>query len=190
MDIDSRKEKPMTDIRLLDPLTAPVALRIPIVAVQRERAWPPAWLRKMTSVLSVTLAAGAWVAAEAQTKDDFAYWDANGNGDLTCTEARGRDEGLKLPAYRDNRNGTGVITPPPSRPVPALSIRSGSRIDQQEAGSRPDQSEVARGRTRWPGRKAGCASVLTEFVLFLCSLSEKGECCSRIPGDDRIHPRE
>ena len=49
------------------------------------------------------------MAAEAQTKDDFAYWDANGNGDLTCTEARGRDEGLKLPAYRDNRNGTGLI---------------------------------------------------------------------------------
>ena len=41
----------------------------------------------MTSVLGVTLAAGALVAAEAQTKDDFAYWDANGNGDLTCTEA-------------------------------------------------------------------------------------------------------
>ena len=39
----------------------------------------------------------------------FRYWDANGNGDLTCTEARGRDEGLKLPAYRDNRNSTGVI---------------------------------------------------------------------------------
>ena len=68
-----------------------------------------AWLRKMTSVLSATLAAGALVAAEAQTKDDFAYWDANGNGDLTCTEARGRDEGLKLPAYTDNRNGTRVI---------------------------------------------------------------------------------
>ena len=81
----------MTDTRLLD------------------RAWPAAWLRKMTSVLGVTLAAGALVAAEAQTKDDFAYWDANGNGDLTCTEARGRDEGLKLPAYRDNRNSTGVI---------------------------------------------------------------------------------
>ena len=49
------------------------------------------------------------VAAQAQTKDDFSYWDLNGNGDLTCAEARGRDEGLKLPAYRDNRNGTGVI---------------------------------------------------------------------------------
>ena len=43
------------------------------------------------------------------SKNDFAYWDANGNGDLTCTEARGRDEGLKLPAYRDDRDGTGVI---------------------------------------------------------------------------------
>ena len=49
------------------------------------------------------------LAAQAQTKDDFSYWDLNGNGDLTCTEARGRDGGLKLPAYRDNRDGTGVI---------------------------------------------------------------------------------
>ena len=74
-----------------------------------DRAWPPAWLRRMTSVVGAILAAGAVVATEAQTKDNFAYWDANGNGDLTCTEARGRDEGLRLPAYRDNRNGTGVI---------------------------------------------------------------------------------
>ena len=43
------------------------------------------------------------------SRNDFAYWDANGNGDLTCTEASGKDEGLKLPAYRDNRDGTGVI---------------------------------------------------------------------------------
>ena len=63
----------------------------------------------MISVLIATLAAGAFVIAEGQTKNDFTYWDANGNGDLTCTEARGRDEGLRLPAYRDNRNGTGVI---------------------------------------------------------------------------------
>ncbi len=74
-----------------------------------DRAWPPAWRRRMTSVVGAILAAGALVATEAQTKDDFAYWDANGNGDLTCTEARGREEGLRLPAYRDNRNGTGVI---------------------------------------------------------------------------------
>ena len=43
------------------------------------------------------------------TKDDFEYWDLNGNGDLTCTEALGRDEGLRLPAYLDNRDGTGII---------------------------------------------------------------------------------
>ena len=48
-------------------------------------------------------------SALAQTRNDFVYWDANGNGDLTCTEARGKDEGLKLPAYADNRNGTRVI---------------------------------------------------------------------------------
>ena len=48
----------------------------------------------------------------AQSRDEFSYWDLNGNGDLTCTEAgdgRSGDQGLKLPAYRDNRNGTGVI---------------------------------------------------------------------------------
>ncbi len=54
-----------------------------------------------TASLDVTIGVGP--------RDDFAYWDANGNGDLTCTEARGKDEGLKLPAYRDNRDGTGVI---------------------------------------------------------------------------------
>ena len=49
------------------------------------------------------------VVATAQTKDDFAYWDLSGNGDLTCAEALGRDEGLRLPAYRDDRGGTGII---------------------------------------------------------------------------------
>ena len=47
--------------------------------------------------------------AFGQTEDDFEYWDTSGNGDLTCTEALGRDEGLRLPAYRDNRDGTGII---------------------------------------------------------------------------------
>ena len=50
--------------------------------------------------------------ASAQSRDEFAYWDVNGNGDLTCTEARdGRsgDQGLRLPAYQDDRDGTGVI---------------------------------------------------------------------------------
>jgi len=49
------------------------------------------------------------VLAAGQTKDDFEYWDSNGNGDLTCGEALGRDEGLRLPAYRDDRDGTGII---------------------------------------------------------------------------------
>ncbi len=49
------------------------------------------------------------VLAAGQTKDDFAYWDLNANGDLTCSEALGRDEGLRLPAYRDDRDGTGII---------------------------------------------------------------------------------
>ncbi len=49
------------------------------------------------------------VTMRVPSRNDFAYWDVNGNGDLTCTEASGKDEGLKLPAYRDNRDGTGVI---------------------------------------------------------------------------------
>ena len=48
--------------------------------------------------------------ATAQTKDDFEYWDLNNNGDLTCSEAEdGPDGGLRLPAYQDGRDGTGVI---------------------------------------------------------------------------------
>ena len=48
--------------------------------------------------------------AAAQTKDDFAYWDANNSGDLTCSEAEdGPDGGLRLPAYQDDRDGTGII---------------------------------------------------------------------------------
>ena len=48
--------------------------------------------------------------AAAQTQDDFAYWDANNNGDLTCSEAEdGPDGGLRLPAYEDDRDGTGII---------------------------------------------------------------------------------
>ena len=47
--------------------------------------------------------------ASAQSRNDFAYWDTSGNGDLTCAEAEDRDEGLRLPAYRDNRDGTGII---------------------------------------------------------------------------------
>lgn len=62
-----------------------------------------------TTVLLAVLALLLAVPASAQSRDEFAYWDANGNGDLTCSEALGRDEGLKLPAYRDNRDGTGLI---------------------------------------------------------------------------------
>ena len=48
--------------------------------------------------------------AAGQTKDNFEYWDTNQNGDLTCTEAKdGPDGGLRLPAYEDDRDGTGII---------------------------------------------------------------------------------
>ena len=65
------------------------------------------------SVLTRAAAIRDWVYEQiderVQAKDDFEYWDLNGNSDLTCTEASGKDEGLKLPAYRDNRDGTGLI---------------------------------------------------------------------------------
>ena len=48
--------------------------------------------------------------AAGQTKDDFEYWDTNNNGDLACSEAKdGPDGGLRLPAYEDDRDGTGII---------------------------------------------------------------------------------
>ena len=48
---------------------------------------------------------------EAQDRDTFENWDTNGNGDLTCGEAlaEGGADGLKLPAYEDDQNGTGLI---------------------------------------------------------------------------------
>ena len=61
------------------------------------------------TVMFGLLALAVPVLAAGQTKDDFAYWDLSGNGDLTCSEALGRDEGLRLPAYRDDRDGTGII---------------------------------------------------------------------------------
>ena len=64
-------------------------------------------MRRIVTLGLLALAVPALVAA--QTKDDFAYWDLSGNGDLTCSEALGRDEGLRLPAYRDDRDGTGII---------------------------------------------------------------------------------
>ena len=53
--------------------------------------------------------AGDWSFSGAQSRDEFSYWDGNGNGDLTCSEALDRDDGLRLPAYKDNRDGTGII---------------------------------------------------------------------------------
>ena len=58
------------------------------------------------ATLTATASASLRVAGE---RDTFSYWDGNGNGDLTCAEAEDRDEGLRLPAYKDNRDGTGLI---------------------------------------------------------------------------------
>ena len=55
----------------------------------------------LTTALGFAAALALPVLVAGQTKDDFRYWDANGNGDLTCSEARSRDEGLRLPAHRD-----------------------------------------------------------------------------------------
>lgn len=66
----------------------------------------------MTRRLTVFVAGAVLLAvspATAQSRDEFSYWDLNSNGDLTCSEAAGRDEGLRLPAYQDNRDGTGII---------------------------------------------------------------------------------
>ena len=73
---------------------------------------PPVRLRWQRGIFAALL--GTWLLAaaqpvSAQSRDDFSYWDANGNGDLTCSEAEDRDEGLRLPAYRDDRDGTGII---------------------------------------------------------------------------------
>ena len=68
-----------------------------------------------TTTIAATVTRGALTATAsailrvAGERDTFAYWDGNGNGDLTCSEAGAKDEGLKLPAYRDNRDGTGLI---------------------------------------------------------------------------------
>ena len=68
-----------------------------------------------TTAIEATVTRGAVTANASATllvageRDTFAYWDANGNGDLTCSEAESKDEGLKLPAHRDNRDGTGLI---------------------------------------------------------------------------------
>ena len=56
--------------------------------------------------LTATASASLRVVGE---RDTFVYWDGNRNGDLICTEARDKDEGLRLPAYKDNRDGTGLI---------------------------------------------------------------------------------
>ena len=70
--------------------------------------------RAGTTTIEATVTRGALTATAsaslrvAGARDTFAYWDGNGNGDLTCSEATGRDEGLRLPAYKDNRDGTGL----------------------------------------------------------------------------------
>ena len=84
---------------------------------QEARPLPEGPRRKLPGhrkprILPTMLAAlllGPGPSAVAQSRDEFAYWDGNGNGDLTCSEALNRDEGLRLPAYKDNRDGTGII---------------------------------------------------------------------------------
>ena len=59
--------------------------------------------------------------AAAQTKDDFAYWDANNNGDLTCSEASGSgaEDLLAQLAWSDvpvERHPAGPCVRGPARP--------------------------------------------------------------------------
>ena len=67
------------------------------------------WKPRILAAMLAALVLGPGPSAAAQSRDEFAYWDGNGNGDLTCSEALDRDEGLRLPAYKDNRDGTGII---------------------------------------------------------------------------------
>ena len=68
-----------------------------------------------TTTIAATVTQGTLTAMAtaslrvAGERDTFSYWDGNGNGDLTCAEAEDKDEGLRLPAYKDNRDGTGLI---------------------------------------------------------------------------------
>ena len=70
------------------------------------------WKHGITASLVAALLLLLVPPASAQSRDEFSYWDLSGNGDLTCDEAkdgRAGDDGLKLPAYQDNRDGTGII---------------------------------------------------------------------------------
>ena len=67
---------------------------------------------KQTAALIAALTLLPNQPASAQSRDEFRYWDVDGDGDLTCAEAReGRsgDQGLKLPAHEDGHDGTGTI---------------------------------------------------------------------------------
>ena len=69
-------------------------------------------MRFRLAALFVGFALLTAVPVEAQDeRDTFEHWDTSGNGDLTCAEAfrDGGPAGLKLPAYRDDRDGTGQI---------------------------------------------------------------------------------
>ena len=66
------------------------------------------WKQRTLALMLAALVLGTGPSAAAQSRDEFSYWDGNGNGDLTCSEALDRDDGLRLPAYKDNRDGTGI----------------------------------------------------------------------------------
>ena len=96
------------------------------------------------------------VSAEAQDdRDTFEYWDTNGNGDLTCPEAfrDGGQDGLKLPAYEDDRDGTGLIYEWLNRSRSSDTDGDGSACDSNpnpngyvpNAGAAPDPEPTARG---------------------------------------------
>ena len=68
------------------------------------------WKQRTLALMLAALVLGTGPSAAAQSRDEFSYWDGNGNGDLTCSEALDRDEGLRLPAYKDNVMAPGLPT--------------------------------------------------------------------------------
>lgn len=107
---------------------------------------------------TATTTDGIDAMASAVTRNQFAYWDADGNGDPTCAEAWNKDDGLRLPAYGDNRKKQARSTNGlrRARRVTATASRArapGTRMDVLPPLTRPHRSPVYEGAR--PDRRRG-----------------------------------